>query len=258
VVIGSHGETMLRLLRPGFHSGTVPKLFGKLRRAERRGSERAAHRYHEGLHHAEESLRAFVEREFVHLLAQSRSWGGLRLVLQQVGLATNRVRLVLACPDLPGELVEVRFDYCAGWLVAGVRGPGWLARLSGPQREALRAALAGLYKLAGVDLTREQVADLLPPAAPYRVTRCGLVAWPGADGPTEVVYPLGDGAICRPCEASGAPGPEPARLLFRATPLLWRQWVEAWQRDQSGAGAPEVLAETGVLPTLARQVPVLG
>src|SRR5207253_448927 len=100
VVIGSHGETMLRLLRPGFHSGTVPKLFGKLRRAERREQERAAHRHHEGLHHVEEGIRSFAEREFVHLLALSRSWGGLRLELQAVGLATNRVRLDLVCPDL--------------------------------------------------------------------------------------------------------------------------------------------------------------
>ena len=36
VRIGSHGENMGRLLRPGFHSGTLPKRFAKLRRAERR------------------------------------------------------------------------------------------------------------------------------------------------------------------------------------------------------------------------------
>ena len=30
------GETIDRLLRPGFHSGTVPKLFARLRRAERK------------------------------------------------------------------------------------------------------------------------------------------------------------------------------------------------------------------------------
>ncbi len=35
-VIGAHGETMLRLLRPGIHSGTIPKRFAKLRRAERK------------------------------------------------------------------------------------------------------------------------------------------------------------------------------------------------------------------------------
>jgi hypothetical protein len=263
VVIGSHGETLLRLLRPGFHSGTVPKLFGKLRRAERRGRERAEHRYHESLHHVEESLRAFVEREFVHLLAQSRSWGGLRLVLQEVSLATNRVRLELACPDLPGETAEIRFDYCAGWLVAGVHRPGWLMQLSGPQRGALRTALAGLYKLAGVDLTREQIAAALEPAAPrYHITRCGLVAWPGADRRTEVVYPLDDRAVCLPYVMSGAPvadlpGLEGRRLLFRATPVQWREWVEAWQRDQSGEGATEVLAEVAVLPA-ARMAPGVG
>ena len=33
-VIGTHGETMRRLLRPGFHSGTLPRLYGRLRRAD--------------------------------------------------------------------------------------------------------------------------------------------------------------------------------------------------------------------------------
>ena len=36
VPIGHHGETMMRLLRPGLHSGTVPKRYARLRRAERK------------------------------------------------------------------------------------------------------------------------------------------------------------------------------------------------------------------------------
>ena len=39
IPIGHHGETMLRLLRLGIHSGTVPRLFGRLRAAHR-GSAR--------------------------------------------------------------------------------------------------------------------------------------------------------------------------------------------------------------------------
>ena len=39
-IIGHHGETMARLLRPGFHSGTLPKRFAKLRRAERKAREK--------------------------------------------------------------------------------------------------------------------------------------------------------------------------------------------------------------------------
>src|SRR5262249_21602754 len=50
-VIGHHGETMRRFLRPGFHSGTVPKLYRKLRRAERKRDGSAARRQREALHH---------------------------------------------------------------------------------------------------------------------------------------------------------------------------------------------------------------
>jgi hypothetical protein len=254
VVIGSHGETMLRLLRPGFHSGTVPKLFAKLRKAERRGSERRARRSYEGLHHVAESIHHFVEREFLHLLAHSKAWGGLRLELHEVELATNRVRLELACPELSAETVSVLFDHHVGWLVAGVRGPGWLPRLSEAQRHAFTTALAGLYKLAGVDLTREQIAAAFAPAVPsYCITERGLVAWQDADGKTQAVYPLSDGAELRPLPERGGsatdlPVLERTRLLFRATPVLWQGWVAAWQRDQAGAGAPEVSAGARVLP----------
>src|SRR5262249_21783007 len=52
-VVGSHGERVIHLIRPGFHSGTLPKLFARLRRArgqaERKGES--------GLHHVEDDLR---------------------------------------------------------------------------------------------------------------------------------------------------------------------------------------------------------
>ena len=41
VPIGHHGESLARLLRPGFHSGTIPKLFDHLRRAGGRPANRA-------------------------------------------------------------------------------------------------------------------------------------------------------------------------------------------------------------------------
>src|SRR5258707_15273574 len=58
VVIGHHGETMLRLMKPGFHSGTLPKLFAKIRQAERQaqrtGEWAASRKYRATLHHVEE------------------------------------------------------------------------------------------------------------------------------------------------------------------------------------------------------------
>src|SRR5581483_8023345 len=56
VMIGHHGETMLRFMKPGFHSGTLPKLYARLRRAERHGDGRKAHKQHEALHHVAESI----------------------------------------------------------------------------------------------------------------------------------------------------------------------------------------------------------
>ncbi len=68
VVIGKHGETMFRLLKPGFHSGTLPKLFAKLRRAERKarsgGNWRSVRKHLHALERFEISLRRYIEREF--------------------------------------------------------------------------------------------------------------------------------------------------------------------------------------------------
>jgi hypothetical protein len=223
---------MLRLLRPGFHSGTVPKLFAKLRRAHRRDNHAAVHKRHAGLHHVEEEVRHFVERECLHLLRQSKAWGGARVELRRVGLATNRIRVELACPEVSDEEFALVFDQRSGWLVAGVERAGWTRQLSEGQAKALWAALAGLYKLAGVDLTREQVAAELGEVA-YDVNREGLEVWRGNGVLEREVRPLG----------------EEERLLFRNVPVTWERWVQAWDRDRTGQGVPaDFLAGVRLLP----------
>jgi hypothetical protein len=158
IMIGSHGETMLRLLKPGFHSGTVPKLYRKLRRAERRGRKRTTQKLLAGLHHVEEAISHFIERELLALLRQSRGWNGLEIELGAVHLATNRITVELACPQLDSHPLMLGFDQQAGWLYAEVLHPGWLAKLTAEQRHTLESALAGLYSLAGVHSVREQAA----------------------------------------------------------------------------------------------------
>ena len=79
VKIGLHGETMGRLLRPGFHSGTLPKRYAKLRRAERHaragGNWRAGAQAPAGPARASRlSIRRCVEREFLELFAESKCW----------------------------------------------------------------------------------------------------------------------------------------------------------------------------------------
>ena len=82
VLIGSHGETMRRLLQPGFHSGTIPTLYDRHRKAEqlalKSGKGSAARASRLELEKVEQSVRKFVDREFINLLKQSQSWRGGR------------------------------------------------------------------------------------------------------------------------------------------------------------------------------------
>jgi len=104
VRIGRHGETMLRLLRLGFHSGTLPRLFGKLRAAGetslRTGNWKAVHRHLGSLQHVEESARDFVDRELVYLLAQCREWQGVRLEIAAVRLGWDSIGVELCRRDV--------------------------------------------------------------------------------------------------------------------------------------------------------------
>ncbi len=237
-MIGSHGETMLRLLRPGFHSGTVPKLFRKLRRAERRRQQRTTQKLLAGLHHVEESIGHFVERELLALLRQSKDWHGLPIEIGPIHLATNRVTVALQCPQLSAEPLVLGIDHQAGWLVGGVLEKGWLPKLRPEQKQTLAAALAGLYKMAGVHLTREQIAaSLAPTVVAFDITKEGMAVWPGPDFTVEAVYDLSADEVLRPRPANGElPAGmhtlDPSRLLFTRVPVSWQDWVRTWDRDR--------------------------
>ena len=165
-MIGSHGETMLRLLKPGFHSGTVPKLYRKLRRAERRGQRRTTRKIIAGLHHVEECVSHFIERELLALLRQSKGWDGLPSTLAGVHLATNRISVELGCPDMNSHPIILAFDQRTGSLMESVLDPGWLPKLSGQQQRTFAAALAGIDQMAGVHLRRDPETDALTETTP--------------------------------------------------------------------------------------------
>jgi hypothetical protein len=164
VVVGSHGETVARLLRPGLHSGTVPKIYARLRGAW--GA--AAHKQHEALHHVKDSLHHFVDRDLLAVLAGSRRWNGTPIEVTDIRLGTNRIRFELRCPTLGGENVCLDFEEHTGQLIAGItilRGSvadTCLPRLQPAQTAALVDALAGFCKLAGVDLLRESMNAVSP------------------------------------------------------------------------------------------------
>ncbi len=233
---------MLRLLKPGFHSGTLPKLYAKLRGAERRayrkGTWTAARRLREKLHEVEESIRHFTDRELLAFLNQCGDWKSGTIELVKVEAGSSRVRLEI---NIAGPLrvpsaapLEIHFEEIAGRLLARIAKPGWLPELGADQARLWHTALRGFYKKAGVDIVREQVeACLGSPCPPYDISEEGLIVWPGLDYETEVIYDLREAPILHPRLKEGQlPENMPAlaadKVLFIKTPLEWRDWVADW------------------------------
>lgn len=248
VTIGHHGEAMLQFMRVGFRSGTLPKLFAKLRRANRKaywtGKWKTVSKHLAGLRHAEEELRRFVDRDLLLLLAHSRGWKDRPIESGHVVLATNRVLFELRSPEAPGGSLWLAFTERSGWLIAQVHRRGWLDTLQATQRTTLDNALAGFYKMAGVDLVREQVdRELDPREVDYAVDENGLQVWPVRlpedltrvslrDWPPQQEQRL-------PAMLPAVPLSRPERLVFARAPISWQRWVTIWDHDQSHVGTSE-------------------
>lgn len=276
VPLGAHGETMRGLLKPGFHSGTVPKLYARLRQAGTRASSasngRIIRSYRLALEEIEHALQRFVYREMISLLHLSTCWAMKPLSVAAVRLASNRIDVELRHSGYPEQSVWLQFEYRSGWLVAGLRQTGWLAHLSPEASRCFLAALTFLYKLAGVDLVEEQLRGAFPQDRDsYEITPQGLTVW--LDGCTgkAVCYDFrnANGQLL-PQQSDGgltAEGPALAThaLIFARAKVSWEQLVRIWQDDSKGLGdtplQPELYAcqngfeITGSLPPLDREPP---
>lgn len=271
VIDQRHGETMPMLLRPGFHSGTVPKLFSNLRGAERQayrtGQWRSARTYRQALEEVADNVRLFVDREFIALLRQQPAWADVPLLAGPIELAGNRVTVQVRHGHHPNQPLQVAFDERSGWLLAGIQEAGWLSLVDSRFRELVLVALAGFYKLAGVDLVREQLLAQLAPREPvYDVTDEGLALWPEARGGVRILYNLYSlrGELRPRSSDSGLAADYPSlrvrEIRYALRPLAWEAWVEFWdasttKREEARhrlLGDWQFWRETSVAPRLAR------
>lgn len=234
VPVGPHSETVKTLLLPGFHSGTVPRLFARLRVAEQHAcwtrNWAAARACRAELEEVSRSLKRFVSRELLRVLEESPTWPNQRVSVGNVELTIKRILIELHHADFPTRPVRFEFELRHSALVAAVCDTGWLDRLTPIQLHSFTAALASLYKLAGVDLVCEQIQANLPdPSATWDVSRNGLVVSLGSQGPS-ITYCLreSDELAHPPDPASAARAIEASRLVFARRPLNWNQWVANW------------------------------
>jgi hypothetical protein len=275
VRIGHHGETLRRLLMPGFHSGTIPKLFTKRRRAARHpGHDRRVDRqarFVEKLHHEAEKLRHFVERELLHLLAESRTFRDRKLSVSGVELATNHIQMTVVEDRRESEPVVIEFCQQSEWIIASVADLGWLRDMTEEDQNVFRAALGGLYKMGAVGLVREQIESQLvaaplpatdsrtgsayvlsrqmaqptnaPTTHPYDVSGEGLIVWPYGHFDSAVRYSLEERpqATPRPRSLARAAGlvPHPrGAFVFLEHELAWTDWNTYWETEQNVSALP--------------------
>jgi hypothetical protein len=237
VTVGSHGETIARLLRPGFHSGTLPKLFRKLRRLEHQDaslSRFTSRRSTRGqLHHVEKAIQSFVDRELISLLSKCDAWRELPLQCAHVEAASNSFCIELECKTLGGSPLQIRVQEQSGWIVASIAQPGWLKLVAETQRESFENALDGFYRKCGIDLVREKLQTNVTKSHPYDIDLAGLLVWPSNRFDVELVMDLnGEGFITPKPEVEAAKaGFKPIareKVLYSATSTDWNTWENTW------------------------------
>jgi hypothetical protein len=245
--IGSHNENMARLLRLGFHSGTIPRLFSRLRSASRRalrsGKWKAVHKLREKLHHVEETVRRFVERELLSLLTESPAWQDTQLQVRKVHVACHQFNIELWHHDPAYEPMRIDFQDRGGWLLASLTQRDWLDAQPEPRRQSFLEALEGLYKYAGVDLIWDQFASGLGETWWWSdMNTDGLLVWRDRGDSSAVLVQIRDtGAAANltppPREIIRLTEDEVRRMVFAKRPIPWATWVTTWESGDQPAAA---------------------
>jgi hypothetical protein len=237
VVIGSHGEHGGRLVKPGFHSGTLPKLFHQLRQLERkeasfdRFSRRRAVR--ESIVHCERDIRRFVDRDLIRLLTYCSVWTDSPVQCERVHAASNSFLVDLRCDKRGDQHLQLLFQEQSGWLVATVAQQGWLSNVTPEMVHSFETAIRGFYAKAGVDLVREQMERNLIGVHPYDVCDAGLVVWPDRQFDREIHIDLYRRHQIRPTPVSmsASYGLQPVSreaVVFAESRTRWSDWQQVW------------------------------
>ncbi|QOV88729.1 hypothetical protein [Humisphaera borealis] len=253
---GSHGESVAQLLRPGFHSGTLPKAFAKLRKAHRSAdsAERIegaefplpVHKHLEAIEHVDEAVRQFVDRYFLALVNRHRCFRDNPVELAGTKLGVTRIVLLLERPiatsgaatPSSGELVRIEFEQVGGWVIAEIPDRGWISDLSPEAARVFEQMLEGFYRMSAVDLVREEVDKLLRDhAVAWDIRPKQLVVRTAKQPASEAAYELYESRMephrRKDADVSDLPVLHRKDLLFREQAIEWDRWVAIWEQPAS-------------------------
>jgi hypothetical protein len=262
VHFGSHGESIAQLLRPGLHSGTLPKTFARLRKAHRQadalaGADEGAaqyadsviHKQLEAIAHVREAVEHFLQRAWINLVNQHPAFAESPIRLEEVSVGATQIVVALSCPVREDEPLRIAYEQRAGWIVARIGEWGWAAALEADRASLLRAALDGLYTLSAVDIVHDHVETSLG-AGRLRLafTAKEMIVRP-ADRPTvEAVYDLGAKRMSPKFMSADTDDRlrtvRSEELLFWQTPLPWDRWVNLWETARPAGTVVEQVRDT--------------
>ena len=149
--IGHHGETMRGLFRVGFHSGTVPKLYRKLRKHHEAGmpDRRLLAREHNDLEHLQQAIANLITREILPLWNQNSELRECQITVGSVtlGCQSATIELSAATGDRPLQiLIAMQGEQIFG----SVQEYSWAKSLSATAMRSLETGIHGAFAFCAV------------------------------------------------------------------------------------------------------------
>ncbi|MCZ2341759.1 MAG: hypothetical protein LC104_08175 [Bacteroidales bacterium] len=153
VILGHHGETMRGLLRLGFHSGTIPRLYRRMRAAIAAcetthrpvSTTRLLHEFHE----IEAAVTALGDREFVSLLRAARCWKNLTPSVHSSAFGVQQVILTFRIQEIENAELRIGWEHQNGQIIAQILQNEWSSHLTPEQHDVLVVGLTGLSEKTG-------------------------------------------------------------------------------------------------------------
>jgi hypothetical protein len=241
MAIGTHGETIPQLLKIGFHSGTIPKLFMKLRKAEQdavtRSDWRKARTLRLDLQTIKERLARFIERDLLIPMQQNNKSFIRPLRVSEISLGINRIEAEMTGMDDNGYAsFKISLELIDGMLMGSVSKPGGTLALNEQQNRCLSLGIAGLYKFAGIEISKEQISSNLPSwVTDWKIYEGNLVLF--SEKQSTILVPIKNGdsqprlQINRSENSCNLETLDFERLLFSRQPLTWQDWSDGWDRS---------------------------